>query len=231
MARTTRRENELRLVTAMSATRRDVGGAVRLANLGGVLGWHAIVGVACLARGRRGFEAVTPEVVRWGVAIMLAASVIVMAELVFRRRGPNPVARLGWALALAFGVTAALGWGWVFWGSFGYGYDALAALFSRGVGASYDAETGSGFAGVPVWALVGAAGLGAWAWTSVEYATGYLVARQTGASSSGASSYESSPAQFKRSALVQALPWIGAALALLGLGGLLHLSNGVLLGL
>lgn len=226
----------------MGATRRDVGGAVRLANLFGVLGWHAVVGVVCLARGRRGFEALMLEPLRWAVVIMLAASVIVMVELVFRRPGANPVEPLRSALAFGFVVSATWGWGWVFWAARGAGYDALAAWFSRGWGGGFDAETGSGFAGVPGPALAAVAGLTALAATTEHY--GELWRRDGSGDSTNSDSTNSDPNDnhtndpnhnnHTNEPTTTRLSPIGVSaivLTLLAVGGVLHLATGAQLNL
>lgn len=192
----------------MSATSRDVGGMVRIANLLGVLGWHAVVGVVCLFRGRSGFEALQSAPIRWGVSIMLAVSVLVIAELVFRRRDEAPVERLGLFLALSFSVAITAGWSWAFWCAHGYGYDRLASAFSRGLGASFDAETGSGFAGTPWLGMVFGAGLGTVAWAVSMLG-----------------------AEFLPRTLPKGVALAAGGLAALGLGAVLHFSNGTLLGL
>ncbi len=193
---------------------------VRLGTLFGGLGWHAVVGFACLARGRRGFEALQVEPLAVAVVIMLGASVVVMTELVFRHPGATapsggPVGRLITGLGLVFAAVTALTWAWVFWGSRGYGYDRLAAVFSSGWGASFDAESGAGFAGIPWLALPFAAGLGAYTWSTVSYAEQRWTARSSG---------EAAPFVSKLMLVV------GVILAALAFGGVLHLSNGVLLG-
>jgi hypothetical protein len=206
----------------MSATRRNVGEVVRLANLVGVLGWHAVVGVVCLARGRRGFEALQPGAIRWAVTIMLVTSVIVMAELVFRRREPGSdqlapaepgVRQLGLILGFAFALSATIGWAWTFWLSHGFAYDRLAAVFSRGLGATFDAETGGGFAGVPWVALLFVAGLGAFAWNTVRRAEAQLVAWPMAS----------------RGPLFKGVVCAGVALTLLAMGAAAHLSSGWLI--
>lgn len=200
----------------MSAIRSDVGGVVRLASLWGVLGWHAVVGAVCLVRGRPGFEALAPEPVRWALAIMLVASVIVMTEVVFRSPPATAAERVAAHVALVFVAVATGGWFWVFWATRGTAYDQLAAAFSRGLGASFDPDTGSGFAGVPWLAVAASAGLFAWAWVTVHYAQKYFTARSLAARS----------ALPRHSAAI-----VGSLLTALALGGVLHLANGFVLNL
>lgn len=194
----------------MSATERNVGGMVRLGNLLGVLSWHAVVGGVCLVRGRAGLEALTGPGLGSVVTIMLGASVLVMADLVFRPRELPAAVRLVRGAGLGFVIAATATWAWVFWGAGGLAYDVLSAQFSRGFGASIDPETGAGFAGIPWLGLTCAVALAAFC-TSVERAatcgeTGDLVTL-TGKSR-------------------HLLSWSVVVLGLLALGGVLHLANG-----
>lgn len=156
----------------MSANERNVGGMVRLVNLLGVLSWHAVVGGVCLVRGRTGFEALTGPRLGLVVAIMLGASVLVMAELVFRPRELPAAVRLVRGGGLGFVLVATATWIWAVWGAGGLAYDLLAAQFSRGLGASIDPETGAGFAGIPWLGLPCAAALAAFCVSVERAATG-----------------------------------------------------------
>lgn len=135
----------------MSARDRNVV-LVRLGNLMCVLGWHAVVGLWCLVRGRTGFETLERGWGPWAALIMLGGALIVMTELVIRPWSEAPTRRALRGAAWLYIAALVAVWA-VLVGRGESGYDVLAARFSQGVGGNVDPETGSGFAGLPWLAL------------------------------------------------------------------------------
>lgn len=172
----------------------------------GVLVWHAAVGVACLVRGREGFEALQPAWVQWTVVIMLGSAALVMLELAAKSRTVRSVDRVVSAVSVAFVTATLAGWVWLAGRSSASNYDTLAGLFSRSLGGNVNLDTGLGFAGIPWFPLPYLAALAGYCWSLDAFFAAFM--KDVGEGWLRAS---------------RGVMWVAA---LLTFGGVVHLSTG-----
>lgn len=193
----------------MSADGRNRGSWSRAVILIGVLLCHAVVGVACLVRGRNGFEAVLLPGCRWGVLIMVSGGLLVLTDVGLQLRKKDAFERTCWALAAAFALASFGAGVWLLASSDGRDYDRLAAAFSSTLGADVDPESGVGFAGIP--------------WLALAYAACLAGFCAVNAQSLRAASSSPDEGHFR---LRSSLRGLIVALGILAFGGILHWATG-----